>query len=352
VNSRERIKTALELKQPDSVPIHDSAWETTVQRWHKEGLPIDKTPAEYFNFELAEIQMDISLQLAEELVDETEDYIIKRTKNGALRKDWKHITSTPEMLDFRIKKESDWVELKSRLKMNNDRIDIDEQKKKYYESKKREKFICFASPMGYDYTQGIIGTENLLVNMVQNPDWIKDIFISLANLIVQGAKKFTELGFEFDGAFLFDDMGYRNAALFSPNTYKNVLYPAHKIVCNYFKNKNLPVILHSCGCVKEFIPFFIDLGINCLQPLEVKAGMDLIELKKQYGDKLAFMGGIDIRKMALPGLNAIEEEIKTKFEIAKKGGGYIYHCDHSIPDNVSFKRYKKIIKLVKKYGKY
>ncbi len=80
--------------------------------------------------------------------------------------------------------------------------------------------------------------------------------------------------------------------------------------------------------------------------------MDLIELKKQYGDRLSFMGGIDVRAMADPDPTKIEKEVKSKFEVAKKGGGYIYHSDHSVPNNVSFAQYKRVMELVKKYGKY
>ncbi len=114
----------------------------------------------------------------------------------------------------------------------------------------------------------------------------------------------------------------------------------------------MPTILHCCGYVKELIPHLIEVGLDCLQPLEVKAGMDVRELKEKYGDKLSFMGGIDVRAMANPDPNIIEEEIRSKFEVAKKGGGYIYHSDHSIPNNVSFKQYKRVMELVKKYGKY
>ena len=131
-----------------------------------------------------------------------------------------------------------------------------------------------------------------------------------------------------------------------------MLYPAHKKICDYFGKRNIPIILHSCGCVKSFIPFFIELGVNCLEPLEVKAGMDIIELKKEYGKEIAFMGGIDVRKMSIDDPGIIENEIKTKIETAKTGGGYIYHSDHSVPDNVSFEQYKRVIDLVKKYGKY
>jgi uroporphyrinogen decarboxylase len=64
------------------------------------------------------------------------------------------------------------------------------------------------------------------------------------------------------------------------------------------------------------------------------------------------MGGIDVRLMALDDPKPIEEEIKRKIPVAKEDGGYIYHSDHSVPKNVSFQNYKRVINLVKKYGIY
>jgi uroporphyrinogen decarboxylase len=97
---------------------------------------------------------------------------------------------------------------------------------------------------------------------------------------------------------------------------------------------------------------FVLAGFKCLEPLEVKAGMNLIELKKQFGEKLAFMGGIDVRAMANPNPDVILEEIRNKITIAKQGGGYIFHSDHSVPDNVSFQQYQRVIALVREYGRY
>ena len=124
------------------------------------------------------------------------------------------------------------------------------------------------------------------------------------------------------------------------------------MVCDFFHRHDMPVILHSCGCVKALIPSLIEAGFDCLQPLEVKAGMDLMELKERYGDRMSFMGGIDVRAMAHPDPKVIEEEIRTKLPAAKKGGGYIYHSDHSIPKNVSFQQYQRVMALVEEYGQY
>ena len=115
---------------------------------------------------------------------------------------------------------------------------------------------------------------------------------------------------------------------------------------------DMPVILHTDGDVRKLIPGLIAAGIDCLQPCEAKAGMDLVELKANWGDKLAFMGGIDVRAMADPDPAVIEREISRKLPVAKQGGGYIYHADHSVPDNVSFEQYQRVMELVREYGGY
>jgi uroporphyrinogen decarboxylase len=161
-----------------------------------------------------------------------------------------------------------------------------------------------------------------------------------------------DAGLELDGAFLFDDMGYRNASLFSPDMYRDLLKPHHTRACDFFHQNNLPVILHSCGRVSGLVPDLVDAGFDCLQPLEVKAGMDLVGLKEEFGDRLAFMGGIDVRTMAHPDPGVIEEEIRSKIPAARKRGGYIFHSDHSVPDNVSWDQYQRVIELVHKYGSF
>ncbi|MBS3762403.1 MAG: hypothetical protein KGZ25_03760 [Planctomycetes bacterium] len=161
-----------------------------------------------------------------------------------------------------------------------------------------------------------------------------------------------EGGLVFDGGFILCDLGYRNGLLFSPHHYDEQLRPTFKKLVQYFKDEGLPVILHSCGCVKELIPRFIEDGLMCLQPLEVKAGMDVIELKREYGDRLAFMGGVDVRRMKESDPSIIEREIRNKIVPAKKGGDYIYHTNHSIPDNVSFQQFEHVLELVKEYGAY
>ena len=193
-------------------------------------------------------------------------------------------------------------------------------------------------------------------DQVTESGWLQELYRTAcetdADLVIEMYKIMKEGGYEFDGVWLGCDLGYRNGLLFSPQHYNEQLRPTFRRLFDFFHGEGLPVILHSCGNVKELIPYFIADGLNCLQPLEVKAGMDLLELKREFGDKLAFMGGIDVRSMADPDPKVIEKEISAKISEAKKGGGYIYHSDHSVPNDVSLEQYRRVIELAQKYGMY
>jgi len=352
MTSRERVLAALTFREADRIAIHDSPWKHTIDRWHREGLPEDKSPAEYFGYEFVKAGADTSMRLPTEIIEETDEYTITRNANGAVRRGWKDHEGTPELIDFSIKTRRDWDAHKHLMQMSEDRVNLETARAAETNARQAGKWFSYSGVLGYDKMQGFVGSVNLLMAIVDEPDWVADMFMNSADLIVETADLMISSGIEFDGAFLYDDLGYRNTSLFSPRAYRDLLFPAHRKAFQYFRQKGLPVILHSCGCVKGLAPQLIEAGLSCLQPLEVKAGMDLVELKQKHGDQLAFMGGIDVRAMANPDPAVIEKEISTKIPVGKKGGGYIYHSDHSVPSNVSFEQYCRVMELVEKYGRF
>ncbi|MCX7706047.1 MAG: hypothetical protein N2115_07335 [bacterium] len=352
MTSRERVLLALNHKEPDRIPMHDAPWAATIKRWKTEGLPEDMDVVEYFGWDFAFFGADCTPRFPVRTLEKNEKFIIQTTPQGGVRKNFRDYTTTPEVIDWPIKTKDDWKEIKKRLNPDFTRVDWVSALNVYNKVKEEGKFICYSGGFGYDMLQTYMKTEQLLITMVEDPDWIKEMIMTLAELNLIMMEFMMKNGFNFDGAFFYNDMGYKNASLFSPDTYLKTHYQADKMAYGYCHSKNMKVFLHSCGNVKELIPMLIDAGLDCLQPLEVKAGMDLIELKERYGEKLSFMGGIDTRLMNNPDKSKIENEIKTKIEIAKKNGGYIYHSDHSIPNTVSFSDYCYVMELVKKYGVY
>ncbi|MEM2110482.1 MAG: uroporphyrinogen decarboxylase family protein [Candidatus Bathyarchaeia archaeon] len=349
---RERVKKALQHREADRIPIHDSIWSATVDRWHNEGLPSGVTPDDYFGFELANFKADTSPQFPVEVLYEDEEYIVERNSYGGVRKNHRDLSTTPMIIDYPCKSQKDWEKIKPRLTPSDYRVDWITGLQTFHREYNRGRFFTFNATVGYDKAQNYVASERLLKAVIKEPEWVIDMYRTDADLVMSMCDRMMKGGFKFDGAFLYCDLGYKTGLFFSPKHYEEELHPVFKDLCRYFHSKGMLVFLHCCGRIETLIPFFIEEGIDCLQPLEVKAGMDLIELKEKYGDEISFMGGIDVRLMALDDPKPIEKEIQNKISVAKEGGGYIYHSDHSVPKNVSFQQYKRVMELVKKHGNY
>jgi uroporphyrinogen decarboxylase len=352
MDSRERILTVLQHREPDRVPVHDSPWAATVARWRHEGLPEDVSPADHFGFEMQFIGCDLTPRFPVETLEETEEFIVQRTSTGGIRRNFRDISTTPEVIECPIKTKDDWPAIRDRLHADESRGDWEALRRQVDDARAHGRFICLTGFHGYDILQAYVPSEQLLMTMATDPDWVREMIWTLATLSVEMAKIAMQKGIEFDAFWNYNDMGYRNGLLFSPRTYRITHKDADRMAYGFFHEHDKPVFLHSCGNVSELIPDLIEVGLDCLQPLEVKAGMDVRRLKAEFGDELAFMGGIDVRAMAADDPALIEEEIASKFEVAKAGGGYIYHSDHSVPKNVSFERYEHVMELVRKYGQY
>ncbi|MBD3181594.1 hypothetical protein GF312_04825 [Candidatus Poribacteria bacterium] len=350
--SRERVSLALQHQEADRVAIQDSPWGTTIARWRKEGLPKNVSPADYFGYEFIRLGADLSFRFKPEVLEETNEYRIHRDANGRTLKNWKEKTSTPKLIDYAVKTREDWEKHKHRLTPDPDRINWERMEQAYKNAQKHDKFFCYSGGAGYQASTGKIQLENMLMAMVADPEWISDVIETGVDMTLGLFKLLIEKGYKFDGYWCSDDLGYRNGLMFAPQEFRELVMPAHKRLVDFCHENDIFAILHSCGNFNEVVPDLIETGWDCLQPLEVKAGMDVIQLKQDYGDKIALMGGIDVRVMAEGTDEELEEEISKKVTIAKKNGGYLYHSDHSVPDNVSFKSYQRVIDLVHIYGSY
>ncbi len=96
----------------------------------------------------------------------------------------------------------------------------------------------------------------------------------------------------------------------------------------------------------------IEAGMNCLQVIEVKAGMDLLKLKKDYGERIAFCGGMDARYLVANDTDKIQRELAEKIPVVMEGSGYILHSDHSIPDRCNYETYRFFVDRGLELGTY
>jgi uroporphyrinogen decarboxylase len=353
MTSRERVGKALRHETPDRVPIHESFWEATADRWRTEGLPADAPPDDHFNTEIRLIAVDNSFGFPLEEVERTDDHVVVRDEWGVLKRDWLDHRSTPELLDFRVKSRAQWDGLRGRLTPDPARVDWETVRAQHARWREQGRFVCIAAIPGYEATWRKIGPEALLMAIAEDPDWVREMYEYDAEMVVGMMKLHLEQGIEFDGAWLWDDLGYRNAPLFSPRAYREQLLPCHRRLCDFCHEQGWPVVLHTCGQVMPLVSMLIEAGVDCLQAIEVKAGMDLGELVREFGRDLCFMGGVDVRTFFAEDEADLEREVRSKLEIGMSSpGGFVFHSDHSIPTQVSFERYGRVVELVSEYGVY
>ena len=343
---------ALEHKEADRVPMWENFWATTLERWKREGLPDGADLHKHFGLDRTHATAyDWTLQFPREVMEETDDYIVCRNTNGTMEKAFKGHESTPGWWDFPLTDRASWEELKPRMMWDDSRIDL-QSAKATYEANTELFQIYMPACLGFEKFKYLMGMENILMAMASEPDWCREMFMSTAQMATDGLDYLMGHGFEFDAAFVTEDMGYRDRGFFSPRTYRELIMPCQKLFCDYCHARGMKVMLHTCGQNMELLPLYVEAGFDVLNPLEVKAGMDLFKVKKEFGDVLTIWGGIDVRAIENPDPTVLENEIREKVTAAKQGGGYIFSSDHSIPDSVSLERYQYMLELGREYGSY
>ena len=352
LTTRERIGRMFEHKEGDRVPMLGSPWDTTVKRWRSEGMPEDVDFAQYFDLDqVVGVGGDASPRYEEKVVEETDDYIIRSDTWGTTAKNWKHASSTPQWIGRTVVDRKSWEAAKARMVMTRDRINWDHLKDHYPVWRENDWWIQGCLWFGFDVTHArIVGTEPLLIWMADDPELVMDIFNTQLDCGLQLLDMIWDAGYTFDSIFWWDDMGYRNGTFFSVDMYRGVLKPVHKRAIEWAHAKGIKAHLHSCGNINAFVPELIGIGLDALNPLEVKAGMDPVHLKTTYGSSLVLHGGLNA--MLWDKIDQTEAEIRRLLPIMMQNGGYIFQEDHSIPDSVSLEDFRRIVELAKELGRY
>ncbi len=353
LTERERMLRTFRRQEVDRIPMYDTAWAGTQKRWYREGLPEGVHWMDYFGFDKTiRILPDNSPRFEKRIIEQNERYTIQTTPWGTTQKVFNELDSTPETLDFYYGSSDKWEEAKrAMLTYHEDRIPWKYLEENYSKWRAEGRFLQLTLWFGFDVAHSrMIGTENLLIGMYEEPEWVTDVFETYLNTSLTLAQKILDAGYEFDGIFWYDDMGYKGSPFFSPSAYCELLKPYHKRAVDWAHERGMVTEMHSCGFIEPLLPDIIETGVEMLNPLEIKAGMDPFKLKSLYGDKLAFHGGINAQLW--DDIDLVKAEMERIIPAMKEGGGYVFASDHSIPNSVSFENMTEIAKLAHKLGTY
>lgn len=152
---------------------------------------------------------------------------------------------------------------------------------------------------------------------------------------------------DVDFAYYWEDMAYKGGAMVSPAIFREFLTPIYKRINGFFRAHKIDVVLlDSDGDVWGLIPLWLETGVTGVYPFEVRAGMDVVEVRTKY-PQLQMLGGID--KTAFPlGIEAIDREIARIAPVVKTGR-YVPCADHYVPPDVPwahFEYYRRALRRV------
>jgi uroporphyrinogen decarboxylase len=353
----ERIGCILKRKPVDRIGLFEHFWGDTAAAWREQGHLRDNESFEnHFGLDMQNFwafNLIADLDFKREILEETDETILARDGNGAVLRWHKKHDATPEHVDFLVKDRTQWEEvIKPKLTPDRRRINFEDYRKARAEARAANRFFCWSGVNVFECMHPVAGHEYMLMGMALDPGWVQDMVRTYSELTVSLQEiLFAEEG-RPDGIFYYEDMGFKQRPFFSPAMYDEIIQPGHKVTIDYAKSLGLPVIMHSCGFVEPLLPGMMASGIDCLQVIEVKAGMDLLRICQNYGDRLSLMGGIDVRTLYSNDFGIIDAELESKIPTVMQNFGYCLHSDHSIPKTVNYESYRHFIEKGLDLGTY
>ncbi len=346
--SFERVRNTLDHHPVDRVATYEDFWGDTIRKWRTEGkLGPEESPHDRFDLDIRKggwIGMVANADCDSQLVEETQETKLIRNPDGALLRWHKQHASTPEHVDFAVCDRDSWNRLVREPLLDESldecRIDIEGYREKRQEAHRQQRFFFWAGINVFESMHPMCGHENMLMGMALDPEWVRDMCEVYSDVIIRCQEKLFAAGGKPDGIWFYEDMGFKNKPFMSPQMYREIVQEAHRKTFAYAHSLGLKVMVHSCGYVAPLVEGLIEAGMDMLQAMEVKAGMDLVELKKAYADRIGFCGDMDVRTMTANDREAIDRELEAKLPAALEGGGYILHSDHTIPDQVEMETYE------------
>ncbi|MGQ9516937.1 MAG: uroporphyrinogen decarboxylase family protein [Anaerolineae bacterium] len=352
MTGQERIRLLIDRKPADRVGIFESFWWETERDFHAQGVPAGISMEDYFDLDMGMFWFSQSFLLPTQVLEKTPEYQVVTDEWGTLTREYTEHQATPGLLKFLIKGRDDWEEHKRRLVYHPSRVDWPALEARYRHLRAHGRYVVLSVLDPFECTWHKIGPEAQLMNLITDPAFLMEMYEADVQLVEDAWEDLWSRGLRPDGLWIFGDIAYNHGLFFSPKVYRDVLMPFHRRLCDLAHRHHCQVIYHSDGNVSHAIPLLIEAGIDALHPMEVKAGMDVRELKAAYGDRLAFIGNIDARLFQENDIPGLKAEIRTKVPPAMKGGGYIFHSDHSLPPGTRLTTYQFALELVRDIGRY
>ncbi len=359
MNSRERVRAALNHREPDKVPIDLGGMASTIEAEAYEDL---KDHLGIIKETMVTVRAHVEPD--EEILEKFE--VDTRYLRAYPTQKWKDVKKKDTVIDAWGTK---WHQPKSSHYFDpveypfanftlNDLKDYQypelwnqayavELAKTAERRYKETGYFLIADPLSvgiFEQSWFLRGLENIMLDLVLNKEFANKVF----DIILEQRKDFygkflDTVGPYVDMVIVSDDLATQQGLIISPELYREMLKPRHKELNTFIKNKaDVKLFHHSCGAIRELIDDLIDEGVDVLNPVQVSAkDMDTKRLKQDFGERIVFWGGGCDNQHILPfgSPEEVHDEVKKRISDLKPGGGFVFAPIHHIqpetpPENV------------------
>ena len=320
-------------------------WPETGQRWQAEGFD----PEQGHGFPLDPCAwyggwFHPNPPFSREVVAEDDTTVTYVNHEGIVMRERKDnpYSSMPQFVRFPVETREDfrrfWVE-----RMQPDlsaRVGADYAARLAAMRKREHPLIVVADRWGgfFGGPRNLTGVEDLCLLFHDDPAFVEEMMDTTADFVIAMMDQILEHT-DVDVFGFWEDMAYKTAPLIGPDLVRRFMLPRYRRVIDHLRSKGVNwFCLDSDGDVSSLIPVWLDAGINILYPFEVQCGMDVVQVRREYGRDLRLWFGIDKRALA-EGPTAIDAELRRVAPLVAEGG-YVAGLDHSLPPDVSYPHFR------------
>ena len=196
----------------------------------------------------------------------------------------------------------------------------------------------------------VVGMNDFMMMIYEDRELVEDMLETSTVHFVNLSKALVKEGVDF--IFPADDVAFKTGLFIPPKIFKEIWLPRMARIFEPAVNAGIPVMFHSDGKVDDIVDDLINIGLDCLNPLD-PYGIDYRDYKKRYGSRLCLSGNIDVEfPLGNGSPEEVDSDIKAHMDAMKPGYGYVATCSHSIVNYIPHENYIAYINAIHKYGKY